>query len=113
MLARQQTMQQPQHQPQTPLKEKQVVRYRARITLGEKVIAGFLAVVLFTMLSFVVHNYSTIYGLNLSIQNVEREINTITLQNEGLKTELAEISSPYEVMRQAKELGMKSPGEHN
>lgn len=113
MLARQQTVQQPQHQPQTPKKEKQVIRHRARITLGEKVIGGFLGVVLFTMLSFIVHNYSTIYGLDVSIQSVERDINTITLQNEGLKTELAEISSPYEVMRQAAEAGMKPAGEHN
>ncbi len=113
MGARQQI--QPNHHPQHDVrkKEKQVLRYRARITFGEKVIAGFCAAILFVMLSFIVHNYSTLYGLNVSIQSVQQKNSVVASQNEGLKTELAELSAPENVMRKAANLGMKPPGEHN
>ncbi|MED4127391.1 cell division protein FtsL [Shouchella miscanthi] len=103
MLARQ-SYTQPQERPMQ--KEKQVIRYRARITLGEKVIAPFLAIVLFAVLCLIVHNYSSLYGLSTSVQTEQIKVNEITVENDGLKTILAEESAPENVMRRAKEQGM-------
>ncbi|KKI84613.1 hypothetical protein WZ76_20315 [Shouchella clausii] len=92
-------------------KEKQIVRYRARITLGEKIIAGFLAMVLFLMLAFIVHNYATLYGLNVSIQQEKSVISEQELTNAGYQMQLDELSSPENVLDRAQRMGMESSGE--
>lgn len=104
MLARQ-SYTQPQERPIH--KEKQVIRYRARITLGEKMIATLLAIVVFATLCLIVHNYSNIYGLSTSVQSEQTRVTELTMENDGLKTILAEESAPVNVMRRAKEMGMQ------
>lgn len=101
----------PQRHKEGLRKEKQVVRYRARITLGEKIIAGFLAAVLFLMLTFIVHNYATLYGLNVSIQQEKSVISEQELTNAGYQMQLDELSSPENVLDRAQRMGMESSGE--
>ncbi len=101
----------PQRHKEGLRKEKQIVRYRARITLGEKIIASFLAMVLFLMLAFIVHNYATLYGLNVSIQQEKSVISEQELTNAGYQMQLDELSSPENVLDRAKRMGMESSGE--
>lgn len=105
MLARQV---QPSQQPRTAPQTQKVIRTsRARITLGEKMIALFIAAILLVLSGFVVHNYVSIYTLNKENHSIEANNISQVEINEGLNLQVVEASDPDRLFSIAKENGFE------
>ncbi|MDQ0206451.1 cell division protein FtsL [Alkalicoccobacillus murimartini] len=110
MLARQV---QPNHQPQSAPQTQKVIRTsRARITLGEKMIALCIAMVMLVLSGLVVHNYVSIYSLNKENHQMQSSITTQTQVNEGLNLQVVEASDPDRLFSIAKENGFELNAEN-
>ncbi|SDC34900.1 cell division protein FtsL [Shouchella lonarensis] len=99
-----------QHEHHDVREQQHVVRYRKGVTPGEKMIASLMAVVLCLLLGWVVHNYATIYGLDVSIHETQQEMNAQEKVNAGLKMKIDELSAPERIIEHAKGLGMERAG---
>ncbi|KMJ55442.1 cell division protein FtsL [Alkalihalophilus lindianensis] len=97
-----------QHQQQTEVKTKKVVRrHRSRITLGEKIIGLTMTVVAFAMIGLMLHNYASIYTLNKDVHQLQGTISQQSQVNEGLSLQVVELSAPDRILDIATgELGM-------
>ncbi|WP_100373299.1 cell division protein FtsL [Bacillus sp. FJAT-45037] len=95
-------------QEQTEVKTRKVIKHRrAGITLGEKVLGLMMVVAAFAIVSFMLHNYATIYSLNKDVHVLEGSINNQTQVNEGLSLQVIELSAPDRILDIATgELGM-------
>ena len=110
MLARQV---QPNHQPNTAPQTQKVIRTsRARITLGEKLIALCLAGIILVLAGLVVHNYVSIYSLNKQNHDIQTTITNQTQVNEGLNLQVVEASDPDRLFSIAKENGFELNAEN-
>lgn len=98
---------QEQKQQQTQVKtHKRVKRIRTSVTLGEKLIVGIVAVTIFVILSFIVHNFATLYSVNRDVQQLEQDIAKQQEVNNGLHLQVLELSEPERILSIARELGM-------
>ena len=105
MLARQV---QPNHNPTPSPQTQTVIRTsRARITLGEKMIALFLATVMLVLSGLIVHNYVSIYSLNKENHLMKADISNQVSINEGLNLQVVEASDPDRLFSIAKENGFE------
>ncbi|MBM0065262.1 cell division protein FtsL [Alkalicoccobacillus gibsonii] len=114
MLARQiQPNYQPNQQPKQSPQTKKVIRTsRARITLGEKLIALMIAGLVLALSGFVVHNYVSIYSLNKQNHEIEQAITQQTQVNEGLNLQVVEARDPERLFSIAKENGFELNAEN-
>ncbi|TSB46320.1 cell division protein FtsL [Alkalicoccobacillus porphyridii] len=110
MLARQV---QPNQQPRTAPQTQKVIRTsRARITVGEKMIALFLATVMLVLSGLIVHNYVSIYSLNKENHEMQAVITNQASINEGLNLQVVEASDPDRLFSIAKENGFELNAEN-
>ncbi|MBP3952132.1 cell division protein FtsL [Bacillus suaedae] len=102
MVARQiQEQEQRQVQP-----KKRIRRIRTTVTLGERMIIGFMAIMTFVVLGIIVHNFASIYSVNQEVHKLEGDISKQVEVNEGLSLQVVELSAPDRILSIAKELGM-------
>jgi cell division protein FtsL len=100
---------QPQRkQQEIPVKrEKQVIKQKKKITLGEKC----LGILLISFIMFagikIVSNQFAIYNMNKEIQVFESTANTQEKVNNDLHVEKESLSSYERILTKAKELGLK------
>ncbi|WP_078380989.1 cell division protein FtsL [Sutcliffiella halmapala] len=87
-------------------KKSQVIKKRAKITLGEKVLGylfiGFLA---FGSIQ-IVSNNTSIYQVNSEIQTLEGTVASQINKNRELELQVAEESSYERILEKAKNLGL-------
>ncbi|WP_062048548.1 cell division protein FtsL [Bacillus sp. JCM 19034] len=96
-----------QHQEQTQVKtHKSIKRTRTSVTLGEKLIMAIVALIMFVILSVIVHNFATLYTVNRDVYQLERDIVMQQEINNGLHLQVLELSEPERILSIAKELGM-------
>ncbi|WP_059104706.1 cell division protein FtsL [Shouchella shacheensis] len=98
---------QPHHQPEPQRKQRKVVRHRAKITLGEKLIALMMAGILFGLFGWIVHNFATIYSLQSDIATLETSVETQQDLNAGYEIQVKELSAPDRIMTEAEKMGMQ------
>ncbi|WP_237563661.1 cell division protein FtsL [Halalkalibacter okhensis] len=97
---------QEQHQPQVQTK-KRIRQVRNPITTGEKAIVGFVALVTFIVLGFMVNNFASLYTMNQEVYRLEQTISQQQQVNEGLSLQVVELSAPDRILHIASEqLGM-------
>ncbi|WP_088104997.1 cell division protein FtsL [Halalkalibacter urbisdiaboli] len=104
-----------QHQQQEETKIKKRIRIRperARVTKGEKAIVGAIALTLFLLIGFIIHNYATIYELNRDVYRLETSINEQSQVNEGLSLQVVELSAPDRILQIATERLNMSLNDH-
>ncbi|MGY3714015.1 cell division protein FtsL [Sutcliffiella cohnii] len=95
-----------EHQQQPTRKQQVVIRKKARITLGEKLLIGlFLALVTFSSIHLV-SNHVTIYDVNKEIRVLETSVQEQQLANRDLQLKVAELSTSDRILQKAKELGL-------
>lgn len=110
-MALRQYQQQPQPQPQpqqpavphtypTPVKRKQI------ISKGEKFLfAAFVMTCAFLMI-FIVQTQTEVRAVDVQIQQMEQQIDTVKRENTDLEIQVAELSSYERIWLKAKELGL-------
>lgn len=106
-MALRQYQQQPQpqqpavpHTYPTPVKRKQI------ISKGEKfLVAAFVMTCAFLMI-FIVQTQTEVRAVDVQIQQMEQQIDTVKRENTDLEIQVAELSSYERIWLKAKELGL-------
>ena len=102
-----QQRQEKQQQQHTPVSEPIIIKRRASITNGEKLLM-ILVVGLFIIgaVNIVAKSY-TVYQANIEIQKTEAKIEEQTKLNSDLHVQVEELSTYDRIWEKAKELGLK------
>jgi cell division protein FtsL len=102
-----QQRQEKQQQQQMPVSEPIIIKRRASITNGEKLLM-ILVVGLFIIgaINIVAKSY-TVYQANIEIQKTEAKIEEQTKLNSDLHVQVEELSTYDRIWEKAKELGLK------
>ena len=102
-----QQRQEKQQQQHTPVSEPIIIKRRASITNGEKLLM-ILVVGLFIIgaVNIVAKSY-TVYQANIEIQKTEAKIEEQTKLNIDLHVQVEELSTYDRIWEKAKELGLK------
>jgi cell division protein FtsL len=102
-----QQRQEKQQQQQMPVSEPIIIKRRASITNGEKLLM-ILVVGLFIIgaVNIVAKSY-TVYQANIEIQKTEAKIEEQTKLNSDLHVQVEELSTYDRIWEKAKELGLK------
>jgi cell division protein FtsL len=94
-----------EHRQQAPHKQT-VVKKRAKITLGEKILGCmFMGMLAFGSIH-VVSNHVNIYHVNSEIQTLEGSVESQLKKNRELELRVAEESSYEVILEKAKKLGL-------
>jgi cell division protein FtsL len=80
---------------------------RARITLGEKLLAAFFVAFVCFMAVKIISAQAAIYQVNKNVQDAQATIQNQQKVNEGLQTQVSELSRYDRIAQKAKELGLK------
>lgn len=101
-----------QHTRPTPSEKQQKkivvkVRNKSWLTKGEKVIYGFLSILILVGGTYIVNFSSTTDKLNRDVQTMEEKVQQQKMENEGLVYEVRELSKPERITKIAKESGLK------
>ncbi len=83
------------------------VRNKSWLTKGEKVIYGFLSILILLGGIYIVNFSSTTDQLNRNVQSMEEKVQQQKVENEGLIFEVRELSKPERITKIAKENGLK------
>ncbi|GGE66327.1 cell division protein FtsL [Priestia taiwanensis] len=94
--------QQKQHQVTT-----QTVTRAIRITLGEKFLFGLLIVGSVVASTFFISNKYELYKVNGELTNIEAEVKNQEKVNKELKMEVEALTRSEDVIKKAKEKGLK------
>ncbi|WP_163101406.1 cell division protein FtsL [Peribacillus alkalitolerans] len=95
------------HEQQNETSVQTVVRHKARITVGEKILMVAFALVMTVLAATIVSNQYAIYEANKDIQIVESSISDQNKVNNDLKVEVSELSTYERIWQKASELGLK------
>ncbi|ARK31100.1 cell division protein FtsL [Halalkalibacter krulwichiae] len=99
-----------QVQEQTQVQQKSVKRIRQvrnSVTLGERLIIGFVMIATLLVLAATVNNYASIYSVNREVSSLESAVAQQSQVNEGLSLQVVELSAPDRILHIATEqLGM-------
>jgi cell division protein FtsL len=106
MKLEQQRQEKHQHQ-QMPVTEPIIIKRRASITPGEKLlIILFVGLFIFGAINIVAKSYS-VYQANIEIQKTEAKIEEQTKLNSDLHVQVEELSTYDRIWEKANELGLK------
>ncbi|MGG3926378.1 cell division protein FtsL [Metabacillus fastidiosus] len=92
---------------QAPVQQTVIVKRRATITLGEKVLLIVFALFLLIGAINIIANSFKTYQTNVEIQKMEKDIQTQKQVNNDLHVQVEELSKPERIWEKAKELGLK------
>jgi cell division protein FtsL len=102
-----QQRQEKQNHQQIPVSEPIIIKRRATITPGEKLLMIlFVGLFLFGAISIVSKSYA-VYQANIDIQKTEAKIEEQTKLNSDLHVQVEELSTYDRIWEKANELGLK------
>lgn len=87
------------------VKEKVVVRRRS-IPVQEKLLYLFTIIVCVIVAGAIIWRYSQIYEMSNKIQQIEREMKVLQVENNKLKLEIGKLSSPERFQKEAVKFGL-------
>lgn len=76
------------------------------VTKGEKILFAAFVAVCAVLMIFIVQTQSDVRAVDLQIQQMERQIDTVNRENTDLSIQVAELSSYERIWLKAKELGL-------
>ncbi|WP_342525909.1 cell division protein FtsL [Chryseomicrobium sp. FSL W7-1435] len=88
------------HTYPTPVKRKQI------ISKGEKMLLAVFVATCAILMVFIVQTHSEVRAVDVAIQQMERQIDTVNRDNTDLEIQVAELSSYERIWLKAKELGL-------
>jgi len=97
----------PAYKPEEQNKVKVKVRKSSWITKGEKLLYSIAGICLVSVGIYVVSFSSSTDSLNRELQQLESEVQTQQVKNEGLSFDVSELSRPERITKIAKENGLK------
>lgn len=105
-MALRQYQSQPQHQPQNPAVPHTYKSPVKRISKGEKMLAALFVAVCAVLMVFIVQTQTEVRAVDVQIQQMDRQIDTVNRENTDLEIQVAELSSYERIWLKAKELGL-------
>lgn len=93
-------------QPEKKVREttRTVVRKKA-IPMQEKLLYLFTIVVCVVVAGFIIFRYAQIYEMNVQMQKISKEIETLKQENIKLETKIAQLQNPQRIAEEAQKLG--------
>lgn len=94
------------HNPVAPDTYTTPARRTKYISKGEKVLIAAFVAMCAVMMVFIVQTQADIRAVDVQIQTMERQIDTVNRENTDLLIQVAELSSYERIWLKAKELGL-------
>ncbi|MGG3574411.1 cell division protein FtsL [Bacillus gobiensis] len=83
-----------------------VIKRRASITLGEKVLIVLFVLAVLSVSIFIINKAFAAYETNLEVQKLEELVSTESIEIEDLETERKDLMMPERIMQIAKKHGL-------
>lgn len=96
----------PLHNPVAPTTYPSPSKQKQYFSKGEKVLFAAFVTICAVIMVFIVQTQADIRAVDVQIQTMERQIDTVNRENTDLSIQVAELSSYERIWLKAKELGL-------
>ncbi len=90
---------------------KKVVYRRTTIPMQEKLLYLFTIAVCVIVAGMIIWRYAQIYEMNTKIEQIERDIKALEMENRNLKLEVFELQNPKRLREMGEALGLRMSNE--
>jgi cell division protein FtsL len=96
-----------QHEHSRQTEQKVVIKRRASITLGEKILIMLFVVAVLSVSIFIINKAFATYQTNMEVQKLEEQISNESKSIDDLETQKSELMQPERIMNIAEKHGLK------